>query len=223
MKKEGLQMERIIVWSVVPLLMLGIIGCGDDEPTGPQVQEIVKGLSGDTYMNTRFGVKIMDLPVEEWTVKALGSDEQGLLESGQGYATPMYHLLLMEPVPEDEFVNLSVTESVGPVLEAGIPFVWVGLDYWEGGSFETYNLTENLESYAALHGAVIESKKFVSIGNATAIQAVLLRSFGKEALTWFAKDEIMVRCEYIAEESEFDKYYVGGYIRVVENVWLMGN
>lgn len=215
-------MKRIIIWEVISLLILGSAGCGD-EPGGPAepIPEIVKGLSGDTYMNTRFGVKISNLPVEEWTVKAMGGEGQGLLEgSTQGYI-PMYHLLLMEPVTEEEFISLSTPESLGPVLDSGIPFIWIALDYEEGGNYETGDLTNNLNWYADSHSAEIESKKFVSIGNATAIQAVLIRSFGKEAITWFAKGEILVRCEYIAKESDFDKHF-DVYTQVVENVWLIG-
>ena len=217
-------MKRIIAWSVVSLLIAGVAGCGEDtsDHAGPEI--IVPGLSGDTYMNTKFGVRITDLPVEEWTVKALGNEGQGVLDPATQGFIPMYYLLLMEPVSEDEYITLNTTDRISPIVAAEIPFVLVFLDYSEGGNYETHNLTENLESYAALHGAEIESKKFVSIGNATAIQAVLLRGDGlKEALTWFAKGEICVRCEYWAKESEFGKYYVGGYIRVVENVWLMGN
>ena len=98
--RVGLLMERMIVWSVVSLLMLGIIGCGDDEPTGPKVQEIVKGLSGDTYMNTRFGVRIADLPVEEWTAKAFGSEGQGMLVQGsQGIFLASYGKHFSSTIP----------------------------------------------------------------------------------------------------------------------------
>ena len=89
-------MKRIIIWGAIFLLILGCAGCGE-ESSGPSepVQEIKKGLHGDTYMNIKFGVQITNLPVEEWTVKALGGDGQGLLEqSTQGYI-PMYHLLLI--------------------------------------------------------------------------------------------------------------------------------
>jgi len=214
-------MKGITICVVISVLILGIMGCGDEGgPTEP-VPEVIKGLSGDTYFNTKFGVKISDLPVDIWTVKALGSEGQGLREQVEEAYIPMYHLLLMEPVPADQFVSLGEKGGLDPVLEAGIPFIWVGLDYQKGGNYETHNLTENLNWYAVQHYAEIESKKFVNIGNATGIQAVLLRSFGKEALTWFAKGEICVRCEYIAKESEFDKYF-DVYIRVVENVWLMG-
>ena len=216
-------MRKVVIWSLTSLLALGLAGCGDDGSSGPTepIQEIEQGLTGDTYMNAKFGVKVSNLPVEEWTVKALGGEEQGLLEqSSQGFI-PMYHLLLMEPVSEDEFITVSTVEGLAPVLNSGIPFVWIGLDYQKGGNYETGDLSENLNRYAGLHSAEIESKQFVSIGNATAIQAVLIRSFGKEALTWFARGEILVRCEYITEESEFDKYY-SVYEQVVENVWLIG-
>lgn len=217
-------MKRLLILGLIPLLIYGIIGCGEDDPGTPtgSTQEIVKGLSDGEYLNSKFGVKITYIPDEGWTVKDFGNEGQGMLESSsQGYI-PMYHLLLMEPVPEDEFVTLNSEESISPVLEAGIPFIWVALDYAEGANFQTSDLSDNLTSYASLHGAEIESKKFVSIGNATAIQATLNRTFGKEALTWFAKGEIIVRCEYIAAESEFEKYYIP-YIQTVQSIWLMGN
>jgi hypothetical protein len=49
----------------------------------------------------------------------------------------------------------------------------------------------------------------------------LLRGFGKEALTWFAKGDKCVRCEYIAKESEFDKHFIA-YQQVVQNIEFMG-
>lgn len=216
-------MERLIICGIIPLFILGFAGCSDEESNGPTepVPEIAKGLSGDTYMNTKFGIKISNLPVDEWTVKALGNEGQGLQTQTEQGLIPLYNLLLMEPVPPDQFVGLSKKADLGPVLESDIPFIWVGLDYQKGGSYGTFDLTENLSSYAELHSAEIESKKFVNIGNATGIQAVLLRTFGKEALTWFAKGEIMVRCEYIVNESEFDTY-LDVYEQVVENIWLMG-
>lgn len=217
-------MKRAIICLVIPLLILGIAGCGDEESDIPteSTPKIIKGLSGDTYMNTRFGIKITNLPVDEWTVKALGSEGQGVrAQFGQG-AMPQYKLLLMEPVPADQFVDLDEKGMIAPMLEADIPFALVFVDHDEGGNLETYDLTAELKGYAALHSAEIESKKFVETGSATGIQAVLIRSEDiKEALTWFAKGEIRVRCEYWAKEPKFGKYY-DVYEQVVGNVLLMG-
>ena len=216
-------MERIAVGVVLSLLVLEIVGCGGDDPVGTKDPPVMieAGLSGDTYINTKFGVKVENIPTEGWTVKALGKDGQGLLESGEQYYIPMYHLLLMEPVPENEFVNLDVSQSLNPVIDAEIPCIWIALDYWEGGEYETHDLTENLESYAALHGAEIESKKMIGTGKNTGIQAVLIRSFGKEAITWFAKGELCVRCEYIATESEFHVGFIT-YQQISQSITLMG-
>jgi hypothetical protein len=224
----GLIVKKRVIWSIISVLMLGFAGCGEEESDIPTAStpKIVKGLSGDTYMNTKFGIKISNLPVDEWTVKALGKDEQGWLMSPEGF-TPIYWLLLMEPVPADQFVELDAERDLLPIIEAKIPFVSVFLDYDKGGSYETHDLAEELSWYAASYSAEIESKRFVSSGNATGIQAILVRTFGegdlpgKEALTWFAKGEIEVRCEYIAKEPEFDEY-LDVYMNVIQNILLMG-
>jgi hypothetical protein len=216
-------MERVARSAVVLMLVLGILGCGDDDPvvTKEPPKMIEPGLSGDTYMNTKFGVKIENIPTEGWTVKALGKDGQGFLaQTGQGFM-PIYRLLLMEPVPADQFVEYD-QGLISPILEAGIPFIYVSLDYNKGGSFETHNLTEELESYAIMHSAEIESKKMVGVGKDTGIQAVLIRSGDlKEALTWFAKGEVRVRCEYWAEESEFHIGFIT-YQQISQSITLMG-
>jgi len=214
-------MKRPITMSIVSILLMLIIGCGEEESGTPAEPIIVKGLSGDTYFNTKFGVKIEGLPVDTWTVKALGQDGQGIREQNDASYVPMYHLLLMEPVPEDQFIGLSQEGSLETILESRNPFIWIGLDYSESGNFETYHLSEDLDSYAEMKSAEIESKQMVSIGNATGIQAVLDRGDWKEALTWFAKGEICVRCEYCANEQEFLTYYPV-YLGIMENVWLMG-
>ena len=218
-------MGKKLIWFFVLILILAAAGCGDEEePKAPTESEpkLIKGLSGDTYMNTKYGVKITNLPVDLWTVKALGADGQGFRVQGTS-AYSFYRLLLMEPVSSDEFVGFDESGNIEPMLDADIPFIYISLEHTEGAEFSTHALSQDLESYADWHSAEIESKKFVAVGDATGIQAVLLRSDGlKEALTWFAKGEVLVRCEYWARDPKYSTY-LPVYELVVENICLMGS
>ena len=185
---------------------LYILGCGNDEPsiTVETTNELVGGLSGNTYICTRFGITIPNLPVDEWTVKELGSNGQGIeqkQEPPEGYvAIPLHHLLLMEPVTIDEFVGLDEKASLKPIMMKNIPFIWVGVEVYT----EEIDLSKNLDSYIKDKSASVESREFVEIGGITGIQAVLIRGSGlRESLIWFAKRRLIVRCEYLSNETDF--------------------
>ena len=218
-------MKGTVICVVMALLIISIIGCGDDsseEPTKP-VAEIKPGLTGSTYWNTKFGIKITNLPVDLWTVKALGKDGLGFLASSKEGFIPHYILMLMEPVPAEQFVGLGEGASIKPILDANIPFIYLAVDYLEGGKFETYNLAEDVEQYAEFYSREIESKKPVYVGNAAGYQATLSLEIDnwKETFTWFAKGEVYVRCEFWAEKSNLDKYF-SVYENTLKNIWLMG-
>jgi hypothetical protein len=217
-------MKGIMVCFATVLLTIMVIGCSDDseEPLKP-VAEIKPGLSGDTYWNTKFGIKITNLPVDSWTIKALGKDELGMLTPSEEGIIPFYIILLMEPVPAGQFVGLGEGTSPNSIFDANIPHIWLGVDYLEGGNFETHSLAEDVKQYAEFYSLEIESKKPVYVGNATGYQAILsLGSDGwKETLTWFAKGEVCVRCEFWAEKSDLDKYF-SVYENILKNIWLMG-
>ena len=205
------------------LLILVFFGCGDDSPETPigPTEKLVKGLSGDTYMNTKYGIRITNLPVDEWTAEDLGADGQGMrLQSEQGFM-PFYLLLLMEPVPAHQFVGPGEKGYLDPVAEANIPYIIVAVDYERGRTFETPDLSEELERYANLWFYEIESKKLVYVGTNAGVQAIMSRNSSKCAETWFAKGDLLVRCIYDASEDEFDKY-LDVYMEMLENITLMG-
>lgn len=215
-------MRNAIFLVVITLFIF--IGCGDssDSPTEP-VTVITPGLSGNTYLNTKYGIKITNLPVDEWTVKALGGDMQGLrVQSEQGYI-PLYSLLLMEPVPSNKYVGPNEQGYLNPVVEAGIPFIWVSVDYERGVKVETGDLSKALDNLALDYAYKIELKKPVYVGNSAGTQAVLshIEYDEKGVLTWFAKGEFCVRCEYWTTKSGFDSY-LEVYNNVIKNIWLMG-
>jgi len=205
------------------LLILVFFGCGDDSPETPigPTEKLVKGLSGDTYMNTKYGIRITNLPVDEWTAEDLGADGQGMrLQSEQGFM-PFYLLLLMEPVPAHQFVGPGEKGYLDPVAEANIPYIIVAVDYERGRTFETPDLSEELERYANLWFYEIESKKLVYVGTNAGVQAIMSRNGSKCAETWFAKGDLLVRCIYDASDDEFDKY-LDVYMEMLENITLMG-
>jgi hypothetical protein len=216
-------MKRAIVWIVSSLLVLVFLGCGDESSETPAepTQKLVKGLSGDTYMNTKYGVRITNLPVDEWTAEDLGADGQGMrLQSEQGFL-PFYLLLLMEPVPAHQFVGPDEKGYLNPVMEANIPFILVAVDYQQGRIIETHDLSEELERYADLWLCEIESKKLVYVGTKAGVQAIMSENGDKRVETWFAKGDLLVRCMYCASEDEFDKY-LDVYMEMLENMTLMG-
>jgi len=214
-------MRVAAIFTLIVCALFGVIGCGE-EPTSPAepVPEIVSGLSGDTYMNTKFGIRISNLPVDEWTVKALGEDGQGMMARPEPGILPSYRLLLMEPVPAYQFIDMDVEGFTSSIVAADIPFIILTVDH-EEGRFVSYNLSEEIDQYAAVWGFEIESKSAVTVENGTGIQAVLLGNGYNEALTWFAKTDMVVRCTYIASPSKFVTYYPT-YLQVVENMWLYG-
>ena len=217
-------MKKTIASIALFLLMLGFIGCGENSSDNSiePATEIKTGLSDSTYLNTKYGIRITNLPMDSWTVKALGSDLQGMkVQSDLSYIS-YYHLLLMEPVTPDQFIGTDNLGYLDPVTDAGIPFITVGVNYQKGVSFETYQISDDLDQFAASNSYQIESKKPVYIGNSSGIQAILYREEDstKVAVTWFAKDEIAVRCEYRSGEAEFDKY-IDTYNKLANNFWLM--
>lgn len=215
-----------LAWAVIFVIFFLISGCGGEEdsyvPAGPST-EIKKGLSGGNYFNTKFGISIPNLPMDTWTVKALGKDGQGFLMQQEEGFIPMYLLLLMEPVPAHQYVGPDEKGYINPVLDANIPCIVLFVNYAKGGSFENYQIPGMLSSYIEFWSLVVESKKPVYVGDAAGTQAVLLESDGnyKEVITWFAKGELLVRYEYWAPLSEFDKYQ-DVYYQVLENINLMG-
>jgi hypothetical protein len=221
----GTEMKGILVCLTIALMMFMFIGCGDDsseEPLKP-VDEIKPGLSGNTYWNTKFGIKITNLPVDSWTVKALGKDGLGFLMPSEEGTIPLYNLMLIEPVPADKFVGFGEGSSLNPLFDANIPFIWIAVDYLEGGNFESHNLAEDINQYAESYSYNIESKKPIYVGNSAGYQVIL--DFGyedwKDALTWFAKGEVNVRYELIAKKADLDKYF-SVYENVLKNTTLMG-
>jgi len=216
-------MRRAIVWIVSSLLIMFFLGCGDESSETPiePTQKIVKGLSGDTYMNTKYGIRITNLPVDEWTAEDLGADGQGMrLQSEQGFL-PFYLLLLMEPVPAHQFVGPDEKGYLDPVAEANIPYIVVAVDYQQDRTIETPDLSEELERYANLWLYEIESKKLVYVGTNAGVQAIMSQNGDKCTETWFAKGDLLVRCIYNASEDEFDKY-LDIYMKMLDNITLMG-
>ena len=144
------------------------------------------------------------------------------MQSEYGFI-PLYCLLLIEYVPADQFVGPDANGNLSPVVAANIPFICIAVNYEKDGDFETHDLKGELEWFAAAWSYEIESIKAVSVGdgNATGMQAVLSQGDEKQIVTWFAKGEIQVRCEYWGKEADFDKYFIS-YVRVVESIWLMG-
>jgi len=215
-------MRVAVMLTLIVCALFGVIGCGEESksPAEP-VPEIVPGLSGDTYMNTKFGIKISNLPVDEWTVKALGEDSRGLMARRIEGFLPYYTLLLMEPVPAYQFIDMDVDGFTSSIIAADIPFIILTVDYDEG-RFVSYNLSEEINQHAAMWELEIESKNAITVENGTGIQAILLWDDGtKEAMTCFAKTDILVRCTYYASSLKFVTYYPT-YIQVVENMWLYG-
>jgi len=218
-------MKGFVVCVITALLTFVVIGCGDDsseEPTKPVV-EIKPGLSGNTYWNTKFGIKITNLPVDSWTVKALGKDGLGFLAPSEENTIPLYHVMLMEPVTTEQFVNLGEGASLKPVIDANIPFIWLAVDYLKDGNFETHNLAEDVNYYAEFYSYDIESKKPVYVGNSAGYQAILDVKYEdwRETLTWFAKGEVNVRYELFVKKSDIDKYF-SVYENILKNTTLMG-
>ncbi|MEK7398772.1 MAG: hypothetical protein AAB116_17705 [Candidatus Poribacteria bacterium] len=211
-------------WGVLYIfLILAFVGCGDDasDTVIDEPDMLKSGLNGDTYFNPKYGIKITKLPVDTWTIKALGSDGLGFHQAEVGMI-PLYWLLLMEPVPTNQFIGLDENASADKIVEAKIPFIAVVLNYNKGGKFETYDLTQYLNDFTQAYSLQIESKKSVYIGNSLGLQAVFIDPIGlKSGVTWFAKGEVMVRCEFHSTQPDFDKYYPA-YEQVVNNIWLMG-
>ena len=214
-------MERVISLAVILLLVLGIVGCGDELPSGPDepVQEIQTGLSGDCYFNTKFGISFTDLPVDEWTVKAFGADEMGLRYLIENVLTS-YSILLIEHVPEDQFIDLDENGYQTPVTDANIPYIYVSLAY-DKGRFKTYNLMEEMKQYAAFWSMELESSIPVVCGNNSGRQAILVAGELRCAETWFATEDVVVRVWYWAPPSDFDKYF-NVCEQMLENMWLPG-
>ena len=209
------------MWSILLLvMMLWISGCGDEVNTAPSPdEEPIGGLSDDTYVSYKFGITVSNLPVDEWTVKELGNKGQGIRqESKEGYV-PLHHLLLMEPVPIGEFVGLDEKASLVSVIMEKIPFIWVATEVYTK-STENLDLSESLDLYIEAISADVESRELVEIGGITAIQAVLIRRSGlRESLIWFAKRRLIVRCEYLSNETDFYKYY-NTYTKVAYSISL---
>ncbi len=214
-------MRVAVLFILIVCALSGVIGCGEEpaSPTEP-VPEMVPGLSGDTYMNTKFGIRISNLPVDEWTVKALGEDGQGMMSRPEPGILASHRLLLMEPVPAYQFIDMDVEGFTSSITAADIPFILLTVDH-EEGRFVSYNLSEEIDWYAEVWGSEIESKNAVTVANGTGIQAVLLNNGSKEALTWFAKTDMVVRCTYYASSLKFVTYYPT-YLQVVENMWIYG-
>lgn len=214
-------MERVIIWAAILVLVAGFVGCGEDSHTPAEpVQEIERGLSGDSYFNTKFGISFSNLPVDEWTVKAYGADEQGIRHGQEGNLLPYYSILLIEHVPADQFVDMDADGYLSPVVDSNIPFIYVHLDYAEG-RFKTYNLMEELKQYAARWSYELESSVPVVFGNNSGRQAILVEGGFRWAETWFAKEDVVVRILYWAPPSDFDKYF-DVYEQILENMWLPG-
>ncbi len=217
-------MKKVIAYYMVMFLVISVLGCGDstDKIVTPG-EEIKSGLSGNSYLNTVYGISISNLPTQPWTIKALGNDMKGLkLQSEQGYI-PFYYLLLMEPVKDNEFVGPDKYGYLEPVFNAGIPFIVLAVDNQKGTYIETYSVSREIELYAEINSLSIESKKTISIGNYTGIQAILSNneSSMKSAITWFAKGDIMVRYEYWAKDADFDSYLTT-YDNILKSFSLMG-
>jgi hypothetical protein len=215
-------MGRVIICAVILILVLGAIGCGEDEsdtPTEP-VQEIERGLSGDSYFNTKFGISFTNLPIDEWTVKAYGDDGQGIRYGREEGILASYSILLIEHVSADQFVDPDADGYLSPVVDSNIPYIYVCLSY-DKGRFKTYNLMEELKQYAALWSYELESSIPIVFGNNSGRQAILVNGDFRWAETWFAKEDVLVRIWYWAPPSDFDKYF-GVCEQILENMWLPG-
>jgi len=116
-------MKKILKYFVILLLTMVITGCGEDSyvptsSTSDSTPKVEKGLYGNKYFNTKFGISISNLPVDDWTVRAFGKDGQGMLRKTETGFIPLYHLLLMEPVPADNFIGPNDEGYLNPVIDA---------------------------------------------------------------------------------------------------------
>jgi hypothetical protein len=93
-------MRVAAIFALIVCILFSFIGCGE-ESTSPvePIPKIEIGLSGDIYMNTKFGIKVSNLPIDQCTVKALGKDGQGMMAEALQGVIPHYIMLLIEPVP----------------------------------------------------------------------------------------------------------------------------
>ena len=172
-----------------------------------------------TYINKKFLVKITNLPVETWTVKTLGTDEQGKMIYTEPGSSD-YILLLMEPIPENQFIDLDKDNLTTNIINAGMPFIEVILIKMDGMDFPSYKLPEIVKS--VFTGIDLNESKPVAGANCTGYQVtVQLDLDTKFSLSYFVKKDILVGIGYIAQNTEYDKY-LDVYNNVVKNLTLMG-
>ncbi|MGQ9610762.1 MAG: hypothetical protein ACUVWN_15810 [bacterium] len=214
-------MRKVILYYILILLAMGCEDSSDEVIT--TIEEVKTGLSGNTYLNTVYGIRISNLPVESWTIKTLGNDMKGLKMQSEQEFLQFYYLLLMEPLPENEYIGPNKDGYLDPVVDAGIPFIVLAVNYQKGINFETYGVSKEIDRYAKLYSLQIEPRKPVYVGNSAGIQAILYDNVFslKGAITWFAKNELLIRYDFYAKDSDFDNY-IATYDQIIKDTWFIG-
>jgi len=184
--------------------------------------------SDPTYINKKFLVKITNMPLDTWTVKKLGKDEQGVIfHSNPGFFTSNI-LLLMEPVAPDkpkQFIDYDEegVGYIGNILNAGMPFIDVWVAKYDGIEIPSYELPEIIKSIYA--GVELSEAKPVAGTNCTGYritgQLDQPYSDSKITLSYFVKKDSLFLIEYIAQNTKYVTYF-GVYDNIVKNLTLMG-
>lgn len=126
----------VLTLMTAAMVIIFMVGCGGDEaasPNNPVIEEKDPapplGLHGDTYRNQRYVFKVSNLPVDDWTVKEIGSlstreSFKRWEESfGRGARFNVHEsLLLMQPT-EDNFQD-TTTEA----FDNQMPFIFVWVE-----------------------------------------------------------------------------------------------
>jgi hypothetical protein len=221
-------MKRVVVCYSIMSLILGVIGCGSDDERESKPTPILQN-TDNTYLNTKFLVKITELPPKDkWTIKKLGTDGQGkMVYTEPGMSD--YVLLLMEPIPENQFVDLDKDNSTINIINAGMPFIQVSLIKMDDMDIAPYQLPELVKLIFA--DIDLNEAKPVAGANCTGYQVTTqLDLDNKISLSYFVKKDILVMITYIAQNpiqleseiiTEYDKY-LNVYNNVVKNLTLMG-
>jgi len=218
-------MSKTFAYFLLLCLFLTIMGCGGEDKITEPPPVLEPGLSGNTYLNTKFCCKITELPVDDWTVKTYGNDGQGkMIYNDSEYGIASYIMILMEPVPADQFIDVDEGKYLGSILNAKMPFIGVWVYEYADTNIPNYEFMEIMRFLHADTG--LHETKPIAGANCTGYQ-VTGQYHGDEddgtiTLSWFMKNNILLEVGYF---SGNDKYmsYLGAYNHVVNHFMVMGN
>jgi len=214
-------MSKTFAHFLILCLFLTIMGCGGEDKITEPPPVLEPGLSGNTYFNTKFCCKITDLPVDDWTAKAYGTDGQGIMiynESGIGISS--YMMLLMEPVPANQFIEVDEGNYFDSIHNAKMPFITVWVYKYVDMDIPNHEFLAIMRDIYADSG--LQESKPIAGANCTGYQVTGQYDDNSTiTLSWFVKNNIMLEVGYVAENSKHISY-LGAYNHVVSHLTMMG-